>query len=544
LNRPDHEPDFRALFESAPGLYLVLDPDLVIVAVSSAYCAATMTKREGIVGRDLFDVFPDNPDEPEATGATNLRASLARVQTCLRPDAMALQKYDIRRPDSEGGGFEVRYWSPLNSPVLDDAGSLRWIIHRVEDVTELVRARSDDAHLRELREQHRIVSELRAANRELAAKIDENAKLQRDRFLLASIVESSDDAILAKTLDGVVLSWNAAAEKMFGYSADEMIGHSVATIFAPDLLEEEDKILKRLRAGQHIHEYETRRRHKNGTDIDVAVTVSPVYDVSGRILGGSTIMRDIGPRKRTEERLQDLQSELIHLSRWNTMGMMASTLAHELNQPLAAIANYASAVRRMAEDKGNTAAIDVLDKILKQRTRASQIVERLRNQVAGGESHRQPEAVEEVVQEAIDLVSPITSRARVRTVFEAERPLPRAVVDRIQIQQVVTNLMRNAVEAMETSKFKRLHVGLTRSADLKFIQIEVADTGSGLSESVTARLFQPFVTTKDSGMGLGLSICRDIVESHGGKLWARRNDLSGTTFSFTLPVQMESGQAT
>ncbi len=542
MNRP--EPDFRALFENAPGLYLVLAPDLLIVAVSNAYCAATMTTREGIVGRFLFDVFPDNPDEPDATGAANLRASLGRVQTCLRPDAMALQKYDIRRPDSEGGGFEVRYWSPLNSPVLDDSGTLRWIIHRVEDVTELVRARSDDAHLRELREQHRIVSELRAANDELAAKIEENAKLQRDRFLLASIVESSDDAILAKTLDGVVLSWNAAAEKMFGYASDEMIGHSVATIFAPDLLEEEDKILKRLRAGQHIHEYETRRRHKNGTDIDVAVTVSPVYDVSGRILGGSTIMRDIGPRRRTEERLQDLQSELIHLSRWNTMGMMASTLAHELNQPLAAIANYASAVRRMAEDKGNTAAIDVLDKILKQRTRASQIVERLRNQVAGGESHRQPEAVEEVVQEAIDLVSPITSRARVRTVFEAERPLPRAVVDRIQIQQVVTNLMRNAVEAMETSKFKRLHVGLTRTTDLKFIQIEVADTGSGLSESVAARLFQPFVTTKDSGMGLGLSICRDIVETHGGKLWARRNDLSGTTFSFTLPVEPVCSRAT
>jgi two-component system sensor kinase FixL len=541
LNKPDSEPDFRALFESVPGLYLVLDPDLVIVAVSNAYCAATMTKREEIVGHGLFDVFPDNPDEPDATGAANLRASLGRVRTCLRPDAMALQKYDIRRPDSEGGGFEVRFWSPLNSPVLNGAGKLRWIIHRVEDVTELVRVRSDDAHLRELREQHHIVSELRAANRELADKIEENARLQRDRFLLASIVESSDDAIVAKTLDGVVLSWNAAAEKMFGYTSDEMVGHPVATIFAPDLLEEEDKILKHLRAGQHIHEYETRRRHKDGSDIDVAVTVSPVYDVSGRILGGSTIMRDIGPRKRTEERLQDLQSELIHLSRWNTMGMMASTLAHELNQPLAAIANYTSAVRRMAEENGNAAAIDVLDKILKQRSRASQIVERLRNQVAGGESHRQPEAVEEVVQEAIDLVSPITARARVRTVFEADRTLPRAVVDRIQIQQVVTNLIRNAVEAMETSKFKRLHVGLSRSADEKFIRIDVADTGSGLSEAVTARLFQPFVTTKETGMGLGLSICRDIVETHGGKLWAWPNDLSGTTFSFTLPVASASG---
>jgi two-component system sensor kinase FixL len=543
LNRPDVEPDFRALFESAPGLYLVLDPGLAIIAVSNAYCAATMTKRDEIVGRSLFDVFPDNPDEPDATGATNLKASLARVQTCLRPDAMALQKYDIRRPDTEGGGFEVRYWSPLNAPVLDGAGKLRWIIHRVEDVTELVRARSDASHLREFREQHRIVSELRAANSALADKIEENTRLQRDRFLLASIVASSDDAILAKTLDGIVLSWNASAEKMFGYSSEEMIGRSVAAIFPPDLLEEDDRILKRLRAGQPIHEFETRRRRKDGIDIDVSVTVSPIYDAAGRILGGSTIMRDIGERKRTQERLQDLQSELIHLSRWNTMGMMASTLAHELNQPLAAIANYTSALRRMTEEKGDAVASGVIDKILKQRTRASQIVERLRNQVAGGESHRQPESVEDVAREAIELVSPITSRARVRTVFEAARPLPRAILDRIQIQQVMTNLMRNAVEAMEGSKVRRLQIGIASTGDGKFIQIDIADTGAGLSESVAARLFQPFVTTKSSGMGLGLSICRDIVETHGGKLWARANDLSGTTFSFTLPVDLPTAKA-
>jgi len=528
-------PDFRVLFENAPGLYLVLDPDLVIVAVSNAYCAATMTKRGEIVGRGLFDVFPDNPDEPGASGTANLRASLARVKSYLRPDAMALQKYDIRRPDAEGGVFEVRFWSPLNSPVLGDDGRLEWIIHRVEDVTDLVRARSDDVHLQALREQHRIVAELRAANRELADTIAENARLQRERFLLASIVETSDDAIMTKSLDGIVLSWNASAEQMLGYPAEEMVGRPMAVLFPPDLLEEEDEILKRMRAGQHIHEYETRRRRKDGTDVDVSLTVSPIYDAEGRILGGSQILRDIVERKRTQERLQDLQSELIHLSRWNTMGMMASTLAHELNQPLAAIANYAGALKRMIEEKGDAVADEVLEKIIRQRLRASQIVERLRMQVAGGEPHRQSEALDEVVLEAIELVAPLTGRARVRTVFDIEGPLPRAVVDRIQVQQVVTNLMRNAVEAMETSKVRRLQIGL--AAHKHVVQIDVADTGSGLSESVTGRLFQPFVTTKTTGMGLGLSICRNIVEAHGGKLWARPNDLSGTTFSFTLPVE-------
>jgi signal transduction histidine kinase len=131
-------PDFKSLFEAAPGSFLVLDPDLIIVAVSDAYLRATMTSREEIVGRGLFEVFPDNPDDPEATGEGNLRASLDRVSRDRVPDTMAVQQYDIRRPEAEGGGFEVRHWSPLNSPVLGPDGELAYIIHRVTDVTEFV----------------------------------------------------------------------------------------------------------------------------------------------------------------------------------------------------------------------------------------------------------------------------------------------------------------------------------------------------------------------------------------------------------------------
>ena len=133
------EPDFRALFEAAPGLYLVLDPELRIVAASEAYLRATMTRREEIMGRGIFDVFPDNPSDPEASGVTNLSASLDRVRKKRVADTMAVQKYDISRPEEEGGGFEERYWSPKNTPVLDEAGELAYTIHRVEDVTEFVR---------------------------------------------------------------------------------------------------------------------------------------------------------------------------------------------------------------------------------------------------------------------------------------------------------------------------------------------------------------------------------------------------------------------
>jgi signal transduction histidine kinase len=165
MTAPRHDPDFRALFESAPGLYLVLTHDLEIVAVSEAYLAATMTERSGILGRALFDVFPDNPDDPRATGVANLRASLERVLTFGRADAMAVQKYDIRRPESEGGGFEERFWSPLNSPVFDEHGAIRYIIHRVEDVTEFVRLRSRTVSMEA--EIFQRAQELQTSNQEL-----------------------------------------------------------------------------------------------------------------------------------------------------------------------------------------------------------------------------------------------------------------------------------------------------------------------------------------------------------------------------------------
>jgi signal transduction histidine kinase/DNA-binding response OmpR family regulator len=181
---PVTEPDFRALFQSAPGLYLVLTPELVIVAVSDAYARATMTRRSEIVGRSIFDVFPDNPDDPAASGERNLRASLERVAGERVADAMAIQKYDIRRPESEGGGFEERFWSPKNSPVLDADGALRYIIHRVEDVTEFVRlqragAQHDELAAKAAQMEGEIVARtLEVANSSRALK-EANAELGR-----------------------------------------------------------------------------------------------------------------------------------------------------------------------------------------------------------------------------------------------------------------------------------------------------------------------------------------------------------------------------
>lgn len=190
------EPDFRALFESAPGLYLVLRPDFAIVAVSDAYLAATMTRREEILGRDIFEVFPDNPDDPTATGVRNLKASLERVRDTGHPDTMAVQKYDIRRPDSEGGGFEERYWSPLNSPVLAGKGrTLGYIIHRVEDVTEFVRLKQHGA------EQSRVTEALRSRTEQMEGEIFQRAQqLQEVNRQLREARNESEKANRAKSM--------------------------------------------------------------------------------------------------------------------------------------------------------------------------------------------------------------------------------------------------------------------------------------------------------------------------------------------------------
>src|ERR1700722_15361931 len=238
-------PDFRALFESAPGLYLVLAPDLCIVAVSNAYLLATMTKREEILGRNLFDIFPDNPDDPSATGVGNLRTSLARVLRDKVSDTMAVQKYDIRKPESKGGGFEERYWSPVNSPVLGPDQQVTYIIHRVEDVTDFVRRRLQDAQQTEELRKRTVqmeseiflrANEVQEANRRLETANKEITQSElRFRSLVAGV---KDYAIFMLDPEGRVATWNEGAERIEGYRSEEITGKYFSVFYTPEEVEQ------------------------------------------------------------------------------------------------------------------------------------------------------------------------------------------------------------------------------------------------------------------------------------------------------------------
>lgn len=361
-------------------------------------------------------------------------------------------------------------------------------------------------------------------------------RMETARDHLASIVESSADAIIAKKLDGTVTAWNKTAERMFGYTAAQMIGDRISKICPPDLLAEEAEIMDRVRRGGRIETYETRRRRRDGTEITVSLTASPIRNSSGEIIGVSKIARDITERKAAEARFSTLQSELIHLSRWNTMGMMASSIAHELNQPLAAMTNYLGALKRVANAKPRNEKLlnELVDKAGQQGQRAATIIQHVRDLVAKGKSERRPENLAGVVREALQIASVATRRSRIDLRFEAQSPLPLLEIDRVQIQQVIINLVRNAAEAMAEEPVRKLDVTVRRDGELA--RVDVADTGPGLPPEVEEHLFEAFVSTKSSGMGLGLSICEQIVTGHGGRLWASSNKPNGTVFSFTLPL--------
>ncbi len=482
-----------------------------------------------------------------------------------------------------------------------------------------------------------------------------------ERALLAEIAASSNDAIIAKDLFGIVTSWNAAAEHLFGFTAAEMVGQPILRIIPPDRVEEEALILQRMHQGERLTHFETERLTRDGRRIPVSITISPIRDESGAIVGASKIARDLSEQHRLnaelqrrgallqsildtvpdglvvidkagvvqffshaaermfgytaeqiignnvsllmpdshsgahdgyleryvrtgerriigigrvvvgrrsngsvfpmelqvgetvvdgsflftgfvrdlterqdhERRLAELQSELIHVSRLSELGQMVSALAHEVNQPLTALANYIGGARRLLTAESPPALRRAIEKMGEQAARAHAIVQSLRGLLKKEARSVRDENLQTMIQETSALALLGTSRG-IHLDLHLAPEATYARVDKVQIQQVLLNLMRNAVEAMAGLPNRSLVVSTSKTDD--WVEISVADNGPGLAETVQARLFQPFVTTKPDGLGVGLSICRTIVEAHGGRLSAVSEVGKGTVFRFTVPA--------
>lgn len=364
--------------------------------------------------------------------------------------------------------------------------------------------------------------------------------LEREAHL-RSILETVPDGMIVIDERGIIQSFSAAAERIFGYAANEVCGSNVSLLMPSPHRERHDEYIQRyLRTGERrivgIGRVVAGQR-KDGSTFPMELAVGEVNHGGRRLFTG--FVRDISERQRTRQRLQELQAELSHVSRVSEMGQMASALAHEINQPLAAASNYLQAARRLGarRDPGEAGRIDeALAHAARQVERASQILRRLRTFIKKGDPELEPEDIAKLIEEG-SAIALVGARERGVTVrLQAAARLPAVLVDKIQIQQVIVNLMRNAIEAMEQSPRRELTVTAEQTADARQIIVRIVDTGPGLAPTVAERLFQPFVTTKSHGMGVGLSICRSIVLGHGGELVAHANPEGGTIFSFTLPL--------
>jgi two-component system sensor kinase FixL len=356
-----------------------------------------------------------------------------------------------------------------------------------------------------------------------------------------ALMDAFLEGIVVIDTEGIIERFNLAAEDMFGYSRDEMIGQDVGVLMpSPDQEEHENYIQRYLSTGvaRIIGKgREVQARRKDGSNIPVHLAIGEVG------WGGSirfvAMMRDLTDHKRAEDRTLRLHTDMINASRLATMGEMAAAMAHEINQPLAAIANYASAGKRML--KGGEGDIEIvisaLDGISTQAHRAGEIIRRLRSFVRPEMVQRETANLSTIVHGILPLAELDARANNIALEIDVREDLPDIEADQVQIQQVILNLLRNGIDAMVDVNPEDRQLTLTASADADDnIRIDVIDRGNGISEEVGAKLFNPFYTTKQSGMGMGLAICQTIVKSHGGTLSCANNLDSGATFSVTLPT--------
>jgi len=355
---------------------------------------------------------------------------------------------------------------------------------------------------------------------------------------LESMINAIPDAIITIDELGLIRFFSTAAERMFQYKSEEVIGQNVKILMPAPYSAEHDGYLNRyLRTGEKriigLGRIVVGRR-KDGTTFPIELAVGKALAKGKHVFTG--VIRDISDRQKTERRLHEVQADLIHVSRLSAMGELASALAHELNQPLTAISNYLLAARQLVERGPENAerASEIIGRSIDQAMRAGQIIRQLRSFVEKREVERAPAEIDKVIDEASALAFIGIKERGIRVAIERQDDLPRVPIDRIQIQQVLINLIRNAVDAMEGQRRKELTIRTLREDAA--VRISIIDTGSGIPRGMEEKLFQAFATSKPTGMGVGLSISRNIIEAHNGRLWFEANPSGGTIFHLALPL--------
>ncbi len=376
--------------------------------------------------------------------------------------------------------------------------------------------------------------QLRSANEQLQAA--QSSLISRETYLEA-ILATVSDGMIAIDKAGIIVSLSVTAERLFQMTADEARGRALSSLFPELAVEEFGDFLAQDKAQQERFMPKTREfpaHRKDGTIFPVELSIGQVT-LDGAIQF-IAFVRDLTERQARERQTEELQSELLHVTRLTNMGDMASALAHELSQPLTALGLYLQGARRLLsefEDEKVVLARRAMRMAVDQALRAGQIIRRLREFVSRGETEKRIESLRRMVQEAFALAILGAMDPSVRFNLALDPSVDLVVADKIQIQQVLLNLVRNALEAMQDSPRRELRITSAPASD-GMVEVSVADTGSGIAPEIADQLFQPFMTTKKDGLGVGLSLSRNIIEAHHGRIEVEPNPGGGTIFRFSL----------
>jgi PAS domain S-box-containing protein len=514
-------PDFRALFEAAPNIYLVLSPDLTIVAASDACCRASRCERDEMVGRNLFDVYRGNPGDPDDVAARNTRASLARVLQFRRPDRMDVQRYDIRRPESEGGGYEERYWSSVHSPVLNEAGEVRWIIHCAEEVTEMVRLRKKaDANLRHQQDM-----------------ID---RLQKTSSFLDAVIDNVPGMLFVKSFpDRRFVLFNRAGAELLGYQRNDYLGKTDYDLFPKEQADDftaSDRAVLESGETRVTPEESVTTRHK-GTRVFRTIKV-PVKDKDGRPEYLLAFSEDITDKRAIEEQLRQAV-------KMESVGQLTGGIAHDFNNLLGIIIGNLDIASELAASQPDL--LQVIREALGGALRGAELTHRLL--AFSRKQPLQPAVIN--LNQALPQIAGMLRRTLGEQVVVELHPgddLWPAQVDPRQLDEAILNLAINARDAMpnggvlaiETHNVHLDHDYAVRHPDVAagaYVRLSISDTGSGMPPEVLEHCFEPFFTTKsvEKGTGLGLSMVYGFVKQSGGHIELYSEIGHGTTVNIYLP---------
>lgn len=530
--------DYAAVFESAPTLLLVLGPNdrFPILNASNAYLHATYTKREAVVGRPLFEVFPDNPAEDSATGTLNLRASLTRVLNDRVSDTMAVQKYDIPRPDENGGGFEVRYWLPVNAPVLSAEGEILYIVHRVDDVTELVL--SDQALIQE-GERVRLAGavrdqQLQEANRRLR-EVTEQFQAMYDQGLFAARL----------SLDGTVIDINRSALEVCGFKREDVLGRPFWECgwwnLSADVKAWVRGAVEQAVSGEPFRG-KSRYFWGDGSEHIVDFACMPIRDDAGNVVIVVPTGMDITEQVEVENQHRELEAErrraeaLAEIDEAKTK--FFSNISHEFRTPLTLMAGPLEDL--LADGTLDPADRDRADLALRNARRLLKLVNSLldfsRIEAGRVEASYEPTRLAEFTAELASLFrSAIESAGMTLTVDCASSD--EAYVDREMWEKIVLNLLSNAF------KFT-FEGGITvslRQVEGSF-ELAISDTGTGIASDELPRLFERFHQVKGAngrsfeGTGIGLALVQELVRLHGGTTEVQSELGKGSRFIVRIPT--------